>query len=102
MESFDLYLQYHKEITKNKLKTINRFLKKSKPTLAARTSKAGTVEKVLRVAGQPLHISKIIEIAEKDFEVQLERDSIVSILIKKIKTGQKFIRTAPNTFALKE
>jgi hypothetical protein len=34
--------------------------------------------------------------------VQLQRDSIVSILIKKIKAGQKFVRTAPNTFALKQ
>jgi hypothetical protein len=32
----------------------------------------------------------------------LERDSIVSIIIKKINAGQRFVRTAPNTFALKE
>ena len=102
MENFEVYLQYHKEITENKLKTINRFLKSTKPKAIKRTSKSSTVENVLRVAGRPLHISSIIEIAKRDFGVQLERDSIVSILIKKIKAGQKFIRTAPNTFSLKE
>ena len=102
MGNFDLYLQYHKEITENKLKTINRFIKQAKPKPLKRTSKIGTVENVLKLAGRPLHISKIIEIAARDFEIQLDRDSISSILTKKIKDGQKFIRTAPNTFALDE
>ena len=102
MESFTRYLQYQKELTKNKLKTIDRFLKSSKPKPIVRTSKTSIVENVLRIAGRPLHISNIIEIAERDYGVQLARDSIVSILIKKINAGQKFIRTAPNTFSLKE
>jgi hypothetical protein len=102
MENFELYLQYHKEIAENTLRTINRFLKSSKPKAVKRKSKASIVENVLRIAGRPLHISSIIEIAERDFGVQLERDSIVSILIKKIKADQTFIRTAPNTFSLKE
>jgi hypothetical protein len=49
-----------------------------------------------------VHISKIIEIAKNDYNVTLERDSIVSALIKKIQAGVKFIRVAPNTFALKK
>ena len=102
MENFELYLQYQKEITENKLKTINRLIGQAKPKPVKRTSKIGVVENVLRLAGRPLHISKIIEIAARDFEIQLERDSISSILTKKIKVGQTFIRTAPNTFALKE
>lgn len=102
MENFELYLQYQKEITENKLKTINRLISQAKPKPIKRTSKIGIVENILKLAGRPLHISKIIEIAARDFEIQLERDSISSILAKKIKAGQTFIRTAPNTFALKE
>lgn len=102
MDSFNRYLLYQKELSENKLKTINRFLSSIKPEPKKRTSKVMTVENVLRLIGQPLHISKIIEVAARDFEVQLDRDSITSILTKKIKAGQKFIRTAPNTFALKE
>ncbi len=67
-----------------------------------RTSKVDIVEKVLQIAGRPLHVSEIIEMASRDFHVQLERDSIVSIIVKKIKAGQRFIRTAPNTFGLKQ
>ena len=102
MENFNRYLEYQKELTESKLKTIHRFLSKIKQELPKRTPKVTTVENVLKIAGRPLHISKIIEIAKRDFDVQLERDSIVSILTKKIKAGQTFIRTSPNTFALKE
>ena len=91
-----------KEIIEFKLKTINRLQRGLEPKPKKRTSKAEVVEHVLRIAGRPLHISEIIQMADRDFQVKLERDSIVSILIKKIKAGQSFIRTAPNTFALKE
>lgn len=102
MEEFNRFLQYEKEVAAFKLKTINRLQKGVVAKQKKRTSKSETVEHVLQIAGRPLHISEIIQIAFRDFNVQLERDSIVSMLIKKIKAGQKFIRTAPNTFALKE
>ena len=102
MEQFDKFLEYEKEIAEYKIKTISRLQKGLKPKPKKRTSKANIVEHVLQIAGRPLHVSEIIQIANRDFQVQLERDSIVSILIKKIKAGQRFIRTAPNTFALKE
>ena len=100
MEELKKYLLYQKEIAENKLKTINRFLREE-ALQEKRTSKIDIVEKVLQIAGRPLHVSEIIEIADRDFHVQLERDSIVSIIVKKIKAGQRFIRTAPNTFGLK-
>ena len=102
MESFTHFLEYEKEIAEFKLKTITRLQKGLKPKPLECTSKSNVVEHVLQIAGRPLHISEIIKIANRDFQVQLVRDSIVSILIKKIKAGQRFIRTAPNTFALKE
>jgi len=102
MEYLDLFFEYEKEISEFKIKTINRLQKGIKAKPEKRTSKSSIVEHVLRIAGRPLHVSEIIQIANRDFNVQLERDSIVSILIKKIKVGQTFLRTAPNTFALKE
>jgi hypothetical protein len=60
------------------------------------------VEQVLRKAGRPLHISEIIEIADRDFGTHLDRDSVVSFVIKRMNAGRTFIRTAPNTFALRE
>ena len=53
MENFELYLQYHKEITENKLKTINRFMKQTKPKPVKRTSRIGIVENILKVTGRP-------------------------------------------------
>jgi len=102
MEEFEQYLQYQKVITEFKLKTLNQFLKGGKTQTKRSTSKIDIVKNVLQIAGRPLHISEIIELAHRDFEVQLERDSVVSILTKKIKAGRNFRRTAPNTFALKE
>jgi len=102
MELFEQFLEYEKEITEYKLKTIGRLQQGLKVKPVKRTSKADIVEHVLQIAGRPLHVSEIIQIADRDFHVQLERDSIVSILIKKINAGQTFIRTAPNTFDLKE
>jgi len=101
MDLFIKFLKYEKELTELKLNTIERFLREeSKPQ--KRTSKSTIVEKILKDSGKPLHITEIIELAKKDFDTELERDSIVSIIIKKMNKGQKFIRTAPNTFSLKK
>jgi len=102
MDNFEHYLRFHKELAESKLKLIDRYLKSSKSRPEKRTSKIDIVEKILGTAGRPLHISEIIEIAERDFQVSLERDSVVSIMTKRIKAGRTFRRTAPNTFALKE
>ena len=102
MDNFERYLKFQKEFAEAKLKLINQYLKgvEAKPT--KRTSKIEVVENILGIVGRPLHISEVIEIAARDFQVDLERDSVVSIVTKRIKAGRTFERTAPNTFALKE
>lgn len=100
MDQFESYLQYQKEITEFKLKTINRFQKGIKPKIK-RTSKIDTVRNVLNIAGRPLHITEIIQLAKRDFAVDLDRDSIVSAILKKVKASKSFVRTSPNAFALK-
>ena len=101
MDQFESYIQYQKEIAEFKLKIINRLQKGIKSELK-RTSKIDTVKHVLNIAGRPLHVTEIVQIAKRDFEVDLDRDSIVSAILKKVKAGKSFIRTSPNTFALKE
>jgi len=101
MDQFEFYLQYQKEIAESKLKIISRLQKGIKPELK-RTSKIGTVKNVLTIAGRPLHVTEIVQIAKRDFEVDLDRDSIVSAILKKVRAGKSFIRTSPNTFALLE
>jgi len=65
------------------------------------TSQVEMVYDVLSKASVPLHISEIIERVEKLYGIRLERESIVSSLVKKISKGDRFLRTGKNTFGLK-
>jgi hypothetical protein len=101
MDQFKLYLQYQKEVAQARLKIIERFQQQKLRQPRERTSNIDIVENILSGAGRPLHVSEIIRKAQEDHQVRLNRDSIVSAILKKINAAQTFIRTAPNTFALK-
>ena len=101
MDRFEQYLQYQKEIAQSKLKVIERFQQQGKSKRQKRMSNLMIVEDVLNSVGHPLHVSDIIQMADQRYQVKLHRDSIVSAILKKINADQTFIRTAPNTFALK-
>ena len=66
-----------------------------------RTSQIQMVHDVLRRAGKPIHVTEIIERVEKAHGVRLDRESIVSTLVKKVKRGDQFVRTDKNVFGLK-
>jgi hypothetical protein len=102
MQDFNRFLEFRRDVVEAELNVINRYLKGRTAKKQKGTSKIDTVKNVLKDAGRPLHITEIIETARKDYRTDLERDSVVSILVKKIKAGQTFKRTAPNTFALME
>lgn len=72
-----------------------------KPTPQKRMSQVDMVEDILHKAGHPLHISEIVERVRHVHGLALERESIVSALAKKVKRNERFVRTAPNTFAVK-
>lgn len=55
---------------------------------------------ILRRENQPLHISDILAAVQKRFGVELDRESVVSALSKRVARQNRFMRTAPNTFAL--
>jgi len=113
MDDFKQYLLFQKAVTESKLKTIDRFLKKieSKPRIQKvgildrrrqRTTKTDLMAQILADAGRPMTLNEIAEIAVREHNVQMKRDSMSSILTKKIQAGIKFIRTGPNTFWLRE
>jgi hypothetical protein len=64
-------------------------------------SQIDMVYDILSKASGPLHISEIIERVEKVYGVRLERESIVSSLVKKVRSGNRFVRTDKNVFGLK-
>jgi HB1, ASXL, restriction endonuclease HTH domain len=66
------------------------------------TSQVDMVYDVLKRAGRPLHVNEIIDRVEKLHGRKLERESIVSMLVKKIARGERFVRTDKrNEFGLK-
>lgn len=103
MTDIDSYLEIQRDLLQAQLRVVYNHQRKALPRgqQLKRTSNLTIVEDILQNSDQPLHISKIIQIAQKDYNVNLERDSIVSALIKKINAGKMFLRVAPNTFALK-
>jgi hypothetical protein len=65
-----------------------------------RRSQISIVYDILASAQQPMHIDDIIAQAQRRFEKQLDKESLVSALTKRVKRQDRFIKTAPNTFAL--
>ena len=57
---------------------------------------------VLRAGGQALHITEIIDRIHAEFDLQLDRESLVSALTKRVLRNDRFVRTGKNTFALKK
>jgi len=53
---------------------------------------------ILRRAQRPLHVSEIIAQVKAKHGVALDRESLVSALVKKVHRRQGLSRTAPNTF----
>ena len=104
MNTFDRIVEFHKELLQSQLKIIRHYQQQSPESKKhlKRTSKLDVVEDILLSANQPLHIAEIIQAAQNDYNVTLQRDSIVSALVKKIQAGERFVRVAPNTFALKD
>jgi len=55
----------------------------------------------LKKARTPLHISQLLARLQATFHVAVDRESLVSSLSKKVARGDRFLRTAKNTFALR-
>lgn len=73
----------------------------AEPVRDKSTSQIDMVHDVLRRAGKPLHISEILDRVEKLHGRRLDRESVVSSLVKKIARGERFMRTDKNVFTLK-
>lgn len=84
-----------------------RRMRKGEPEVRAPRKKASLSQvdmayDILRKARGPLHISEILGRIQTTFGAQVDRESLVSSLTKKVARGDRFLRTAKNTFGLKE
>ena len=55
---------------------------------------------ILRDARHPLHVSEILARVAQRHALTLDRESVVSALAKRVARQDRFLRTAPNTFAV--
>jgi len=97
-------LNLFESLLRAQLNTIRQFRKaagiEKEPTKDKRMSQIDIVYDILALAQRPMHIDDIIAQAQRRFEIQLEKESIVSALTKRIKRQDRFVKTAPNTFGL--
>ena len=56
---------------------------------------------ILHQAHQPLHVSDLLAQVKAKYKITLDRESLVSALVKKVHRHQGVLRTAPNTFGVK-
>lgn len=66
----------------------------------ARMSQIEMVYDILQSARRPLHISEILQQVSERFGLALDRESVVSALVKRVARKDRFRRTGPNTFTL--
>lgn len=105
MNTEKLFLTYEKEVAQFKIKLIRRLSEDAvsqEEKSLKRTSKISMVEFILAREGRPLHVDEIILVAENEYDVTLDKDSLSSALTKKTHKDERFIRVAPNTFELKQ
>jgi methylphosphotriester-DNA--protein-cysteine methyltransferase len=56
---------------------------------------------ILKKARTPLHVSEILARIQSQFDVEVDRESLVSSLSKKVAREDRFLRPEKNTFALR-
>ncbi len=98
------FLSFYESLFLAQLRTIRQF-KSPKPRKAKRVegksmSNIDMSIDILRRGQRPLHISEIIAQVKTKYGVTLDRESLVSALVKKVHRRQGLSRTAPNTFEI--
>ena len=98
------WAKLQESLLKSQLKTIREFLRQGEEPKFKKYKKSRSqisiIYDILQSSPAPLHITQIISKAKENFGVELNRESIVSAMTKKVKSGLMFKRVAPNTFAL--
>jgi hypothetical protein len=96
-------LSLYESLLSSQLRTVrqlkNRKSRKVKPKREEGMSNMDMVLDILQQARKPLHISEILAQVKAKHRVNLDRESLVSALVKKVHRNQGVTRTAPNTFA---
>ena len=101
----DLILETVEQSLDAQLRAVRRLRKDGPPTppkARSRLSQVDMAYNILKKARSPLHISELLARIQSSFDAQVDRESLVSSLSKKIARGDRFVRTAKNTFGLRK
>jgi len=100
------WAKLQESLLKSQLTIIREFLRRGEePTFKPRKkgrSQMSIIYDILHSSPAPLHVSEIIARAKDEFHVDLDRESAVSAMSKKVKSGLMFKRVGPNTFTILE
>jgi hypothetical protein len=71
---------------------------KEKPAIEKGMSKIDAALYILKTERRPLHITELIKEIEKRYHIEIERDSLVSALSKKLNKIKELHKVGRNTF----
>jgi hypothetical protein len=98
------FLSFYESLFSSQLRAVRQLkapkTKKVKAEKGRSMSNIDMAIDILRRAERPLHISEIIAQVKTRRGVTLDRESLVSALVKKVHRNQGLSRTAPNTFRM--
>lgn len=98
------FLSYYESLFSAQLRTIRQLkspkVRKAKRAEGKSMSNMDMAIDILRRNQKPLHISEIIAQVKAKHGVMLDRESLVSALVKKVHRHQGLSRSAPNTFEI--
>ena len=96
------FLSFYELMVSTQLRTIRQLKAPRKTIPKARSGKSMSnidmALDILRQAKRPLHVSDLLSQVKAKHGVALDRESLVSALVKKVHRNQGVARTAPNTF----
>ena len=99
------FLSFYESIFSAQLRAVRQLKapgrRKPKPRSGKSMSNIEMVLDILRKAKRPLHVSDLLAQVKAQYGVALDRESLVSALVKKVHRNQGVLRTAPNTFEVK-
>ena len=104
-ETKDLILSAFEASLDAQLRAVRR-LRQGEPVSAEPRRRKGLSQvdmafDILKKARSPLHISVILERILTQYNVAVDRESLVSSLTKKVARGDRFLRPEKNTFSIK-
>lgn len=75
-------------------------LKQEQPSREGRMSHINMVYDILLKAQRPMHVDEIITAVHSQFNQKLDKESVVSALLKRVKRHDRFVKSGPNMFYL--